>query len=130
MCRGICYDGNLVGQQPRLLHQRVQPNTEVSSQLFQGGEQTANNDRQKAEMLNAYFSTCFNRSHPPLSSIQADSSSPSNDSNLGDIYCTVSEVEELLWGLEVSKASGPYMISAQFLKRTACSIVPSITNLF
>ena len=36
-----------------------------------------------------------------------DSSSPSNDSNLDDIYCTVSEVEELLCGLEVSKASGP-----------------------
>ena len=72
----------------------------------------------------------FNRSHPPLSSIQVDSSSPSNDSNLDDIYCTVSEVEELLWGLEVSKASGPDIISAHFLKRTACSIAPTITNLF
>ena len=28
------------------------------------------------------------------------------------------------------KASGPDMISAQFLKHTACSIAPSITNLF
>ena len=80
-------------------------------------------------MLNAYFSICFNRPHSPLSSIQVDFSSLSNDSNLDDIYCTVSEVEELLWGLEVSKASGPDMIFTQFLKRTACSIAPSITNV-
>ena len=80
-------------------------------------------------MLNAYFSICFNRPHPPLSSIQVDFSSLSNDSNLDDIYCTVSEVEELLWGLEVSEARGPDMISAQFLKRTACSIAPSINNV-
>ena len=54
----------------------------------------------------------------------------SDESNLDDIYCTVPEVEELLLGLEVSKTSGPDKISTQFLKHTACSIAPSITNLF
>ena len=133
LCRAKAnYFKNLNPRDPKKFWKAVKYLNKQHSTIptLQYGEQTANNDRQKAKMLNAYFSTCFNRSHPPLSSIHVDSSSPSNDSNLDDIYCTVSEVEELLWGLEVSKASGPDMISAQFLKHTACSIAPSITNLF
>ena len=41
-------------------------------------------------------------------------------------------VEHLLLGLDVSKASGPDLVSACMLKNTAttCSIAPSIANLF
>ena len=54
-----------------------------------------------------------------------------HDSTLIDqMYCTISEVEHLLQGLEVSKACGPDKISAQMLKYTASSIAPSVTKLF
>ena len=86
------YFKNLNPRDPKMFWKAVRYLNKQHSTIptLQYGEQTANNDRQKAEMLNAYFSTCFNRSHPPLSSVQVDSSSPSNDSNLDDIYCTVS----------------------------------------
>ena len=53
-----------------------------------------------------------------------------HDSTLDQMYCTISEVEHLLQGLEVSKACGPDKISAQMLKYTASSIAPSVTKLF
>jgi len=42
----------------------------------------------------------------------------------------VTEVEQFLQDLEVSKASGPDKISSRMLKMTATSIAPSITELF
>ena len=78
-----------------------------------------------------FFSTCFNRSHPPLNAFPFDPSpSSDDDSSLDEIYCTVSEVEQLLCGLEVSKACGSDKISAQMLKHTAISIASSVTKLF
>ena len=47
-----------------------------------------------------------------------------------DLLCTVDEVEHLLLGLDLSKASGPDLVSAHMLKNTAISIAPSVTNLF
>ena len=95
------------------------------------GDQTATSDVEKAELLNAFFSTCFNRSHPPLNEHPFDPSATSdNDPSLEEIYCSVPEVEQLLCGLEVSKACGPDKISAQMLKHTALSIAPSVTKLF
>ena len=46
------------------------------------------------------------------------------------MFCSVSEVTDLLLSVQVSRASGPDRISANMLKNTASSIAPSITNLF
>ena len=98
---------------------------------LQQGSLTANSDLQKAELLNKFFSTCFNRSHPPLTVPRIEPSSPPpHDPSLEEMCCTVSEVEQLLRGLEVSKACGPDKISPQMLKYTAASIAPSVTKLF
>ena len=86
---------------------------------------------QKAELLNSFFTLCFNRSHPPLTALPATQCLLlDNNPSLDDMYCTVSEVEQLLCSLDVSKACGPDKISAQMLKYTASSIAPSVTNLF
>ena len=85
-------------------------------------------DLQKAECLNDFFSSCFNNSHPPLT--QSHSRSSSETPCLPEMFCTVTEVEQFLQDLEVSKASGPDKISSRMLKMTATSIAPSITELF
>ena len=89
---------------------------------------TANTDLQKAECLSDFFSSCFNNSHPPLT--QSHSHSSSETPCLPEMFCTVTEVEQFLQDLEVSKASGPDKISSRMLKMTAASIAPSITKLF
>ena len=58
------------------------------------------------------------------------SPSSDNDPSLDEMNCTISQVEQLLQGLEASKACGLDKISAQMLKHTASSIAPSVTKLF
>ena len=96
---------------------------------LQQGEQTASTDQQKAALLNSYFSACFNRSHPPPAAFDPPPS-PQHDSSLVQMHCTIPEVEHLLQGLDVTKASGPDKVSAQMLKCTASCIAPSVTKLF
>ena len=87
------------------------------------GDVTASTEGEKADLLNAYFHSCFNKAHAPLSS--SVSLPPAPSSNL---LCT--EVYDLLVSLDVSKSSGPDGISARMLKYTATSIAPSVTKLF
>ena len=97
------------------------------------GDQIASSDIHKAELLNAFFSSCFNTSHPPLTMLPADPSpSSDNDPSFDEMYCTISQVEQLLQDIEASKACGSDKISAQMLKHTASrySIAPSVTKLF
>ena len=96
---------------------------------LQQGEQTASTDQQKAALLNSYFSACFNRSHPPPAAFDPPPS-PQHDPSLVQMHCTIPEVEHLLQGLDVTKASGPDKVSAQMLKCTASCIAPSVTKLF
>ena len=86
---------------------------------------TAFSDDEKVNMLNLFFSSCFNASHPLLES-QSASTSECPD----EILCCESEVCDLLASLDVSKSSGHDGISARMLKSTAHSIAPSLTKLF
>ena len=56
--------------------------------------------------------------------------SSKDDFPLNQMYCTISEVQHLLQGLEISNACGPDKILAQMLKYTASSIAPSVITLF
>ena len=89
------------------------------------GDTTASTDREKANLLNSFFHSCFNTSHLPISS-------PAESSIVSPIefLCTEEEVFDLLVSLDVSKANGPDGISARMLKFTAASITPSVTKLF
>ena len=85
----------------------------------------AYSDEDKASMLNSFFSSCFNASHPPLK-VQ----SVSTPRCPGELLCIESEVCDLLASLDVSKSSGDDGISARMLKSTACSIALSLAKLF
>ncbi len=88
----------------------------------------ASDDMEKGNMLNSFFSTCFNTSHPPLSDDNQNMFA-SSDCPV-ELLCTVDEVEHLLRNLDLTKATGPDGVSATMLKHTATSIAPSVTKLF
>ena len=88
----------------------------------------ANEDSEKANMLNQYFSECFSMVELPLANgdycnIQTTGECPQ------DILCTEDEVFYMLNSLNTIKVNGPDGISAQMLKNTAPSITPSLTKL-
>jgi len=82
-------------------------------------------DREKAEMLSDFFSTCFNQAVPPLF---PSSSIFSTDHTVHtipeDLLCTEDEVHFFLSCLDTSKATDPDGISAIMLKSTVSSITP------
>ena len=88
----------------------------------------AHADVDKANLLNSFFCSCFNRSHPPiqLQTNPADSTS----GPIEDLLCSESEVCDMLAALDITKASGPDGISTRMLKYTAPNIAPSLTKLF
>ena len=90
---------------------------------------TAIKNSDKATMLNQYFSECFNKAQPPLSSGDSFNNEGMNECP-EDFLCTEEEVFDMLASLDVSKANGPDGISAKMLKGTAHSITPSLTKLF
>ena len=84
---------------------------------------------QKADMLNKFFSNCFNRLRAPLKDwSESDFNLP--DDPPDELLCNEDTVCELLASLDISKSSGPDGISAKVLKHTALSIAPSVTQLF
>ena len=74
----------------------------------------ANSDVDKANLLNSFFCSCFNRSHPPIQ----HQPTPDIDSSTcpEELLCTDSEVCEMLAALNVTKSSGPDGISPRMLK--------------
>ena len=71
---------------------------------------TANGSLGKANMLNNYFATCFNKSCHPLNEGQQPTvTTPFPE----ELLCNEQEVEELLPSVDVSKANGPDEISAK-----------------
>ena len=90
---------------------------------------TANNDKDKTSMLNNFFSQCFNKELPPLTSHDClGFTTP--DECPERVLCSEEEVAQLLQSIDVSKSNGPDKISGRMLKATALSIAPSITKLF
>ena len=95
---------------------------------------TAISSKDKASIINDYFSTCFNTMVSPLED-KADLSDCISSMDLdadkcpSDLVCT-EEVYELLVKLDVIKANGADGISTTMLKKTVSSIYPALTNLF
>ena len=89
---------------------------------------TTSEDVAKANMLNSFFSTCFNSSHAPLSASNVRQFATTECPE--ELLCTVEQVEHLLGSLDTTKATGPDGVSATVLKHTAPYIAPSVTKLF
>ena len=84
--------------------------------------------REKADVLNSFFVTCFNHSSPQLSSHNIPEVTTRDCPS--ELLCKVEDVFEMLCTLDLSKASGPDGISGRMLKNTACSIAPALTKIF
>ena len=85
----------------------------------------------KANMLNNYFSTCFNTSLPPLSGSYGTAEHLELlEGTHESLLCKEEYVIDLLQNIDVSKASGQDQISGRMLKATAPSIAASVTKLF
>ena len=80
-------------------------------------------------MLNSYFETCFNKSQPPLESIDFHLTTPP-DTFPSQLLCSEDEISVLLSSLDVSKSNGPDGISARMLKSTTFSTAPAVTMFF
>ena len=92
------------------------------------GDSIAKTNKEKAELLNKFFVSCFNTSHTPL---QDSDPKPECSGDISeDMLCSEESVCELLLSLDVSKSCGPDGISAQMLKHTAINIAPAVTSLF
>ena len=101
------------------------------------GTRILENDREKASLLNSYYSQCFNQSVPPLKF--NDDDIIVFDLNLlqcpEELLFSEEEVFEMLLSLDTKKANTWDGISARMLKSTVPSISPRIlhcysTNLF
>ena len=106
-------------------------NKEVSSIPTLSDDSTeACSDKQKADTLNTFFSTCWNQSVPPLSPTDTVRCNASSHAWPSQHFCTEEEILVLLRNLDCTKSTGPDGISARMLKETAPSISRPLTNLF
>ena len=82
---------------------------------------TVQGDIGKANMLNTFFSKCFNTALPPLSEQDRASQHLGQppDECPDELLCTESEILKFLKAINISKASGPDNISGRMLKSTA-----------
>ena len=87
-------------------------------------------DTEKSNMLNNYFSKCWNSKEPPLTESLDIYPTNQHEDCPDDYLCTPEEVAAMIAGLDVSKASGLDGISGRMLKSTAPSIAPSLAKLF
>ena len=90
------------------------------------GSITCHSDEDKANAFNEFFSSCYNTSYPPISTLTSTGDSECSH----NILCSEDKVCELLKCLDISKANGPDGISARMLRSTATAIAPSLTKLF
>ena len=89
---------------------------------------TAEDDADKANMLNTSFRKCWNQAEPPLSESQYVTNL--YDKWYEDANVSPEEVLHLIKGLDVEKASGSDKVSAYMLQATAEYIAPSVAKLF
>ena len=92
---------------------------------------TIQDDTEKAELLNNFFSKCLNRSVSPLDETDClNLGQPNSDECPEQLLCSEEEVLQMLLTLDTTKSNGPDGLSALMLKATATSIAPGITRLF
>ena len=97
------------------------------------GQSSVSSNIGKAELLNNYFYSCFNRKCPPLSST---CSSTNHSLTLDpqkfpkELLCPEETIVDFLMKLDVTISTGVDDISARMLKYCAYSIAPSLTKFF
>ena len=95
-----------------------------SPNFFRDGHKIVTDSRDRANILNKFFSSVFNPAStapPPLSALPPNGVGEELDS----IEITTSEVREVLLGLGPNKACRPDIFPGSLLKNTAAEIAPS-----
>ena len=90
-------------------------------------DQIISDNKQKAEILNTFFASCWNSMEQPLDD---DTHHTAGLSQFEDTFVSAEEVFNLIINLNTDKASGPDGISALMLKATANSIASPLAELF
>jgi len=95
---------------------------------------TVKSSSAKADCLNSFFYSCFNRSFPPLTDLNQvldpvyDSLCPS--ACPAEFLCSEESVLELMAGLDITKSTGSDGISPRMLKSTSLSTARTLCKLF
>ena len=97
----------------------------VPTLLFNGI--SASTPQAKADVLNEYFSSCFNKSCTPLSAVATPSLSPVIPA---DLLCSTDEVLQLILNIPLDTAPGSDGISSPMIHHTAHSISFPLSLLF
>jgi len=126
------YFGNLNPKNPKKFWKAVKylNKNQCSIPTLSHNDTTVQTDIGKANLLNSFFSSCYNLSHSALDPFEYHHNLQPPHECPEELLCNEEEVYQLLSSLDVTKANGPDGISARMLKHTAASITPSITKLF
>ena len=95
----------------------------VPSILF--NDSVVSSPEAKSECLNSFFSSCFNKSAPPL-----ESPAPLSINSSSYLLCTPNEVYKLLLRTPSDTASGPDEFSSKMIRATASSISFPLSLIF
>ena len=110
------------------VYHSLTPNRERLPHSLTNGSVSAVSPKSKTNLLNSYFSSCFNT--PSLSAPSLGSHSHSTHPTLSSVECTDEEVVNVLRSLKLKTSSGPDGISSSMLKHTIFSISSSFCSLF
>lgn len=97
----------------------------VPTLLFNGI--SASTPQAKADVLNEYFSSCFNKSCTPLSAIATPSLSPVIPA---DLLCSTDQVFHLILNISLDTTPGSDGISSHMIHHTAHSITLPLSLIF
>ena len=100
-----------------------------SPNFLRDGHKLVTDIRDRANILNKFFSSVFNPASTALPTLSAPPSSGVGE-KLDSIELTASEVREVLLSLDPNKACGPDNIPGSLLKSTAAEIAPSLCKIF
>ena len=109
-------------------YHKLSPNQQRIPDNLSHNTETASSSQEKAELLNAFFSSCFTTCNPSNQSTSTPVSPPS--SPLSSIVCEEDEVSHLLSTYKAKTSSGPDGISSAMLRNTSASSSPKLTALF
>ncbi len=88
---------------------------------------TYESHQEKADVLNYFFTTCFNNSVALLHAFE--SVDPTGQTVPADVLCEEEEVADMLRALDITKAIGQDGILTRMLKSTVAAIAPSMCRL-
>ncbi|XP_068697553.1 uncharacterized protein [Montipora foliosa] len=120
-----------ISENPRRFWSYIKSSTSdrPSPNFLIDGHKLVTDIRDRANILNKFFSSVFNPTSTASPTLSAPPSSGVGE-KLDSIELTASEVREVLLSLDPSKACGPDNIPGSLLKNTAAEIAPSLCKIF